>query len=138
MSETTEATDTPETDETGNNREAAKYRRKLREAEGERDALAGQLQAVRAAEVVRLATDRLTKPDAILRTVEVADLLAEDGTVDPAKVEAAVETAITEHGLGDRLAELRNGNRAPREGYRTSNYNGSTTPRFENILAGDY
>lgn len=75
-------------------REAAKYRRQLREAEAERDELRTQLEALRRAEVDRLVTDAKVKPAAVWAVgTELGNLLAEDGTVDPAKVSAAVAAA---------------------------------------------
>lgn len=80
-------------------REAAKYRRQLREAEAERDELRTQLGALRRAEVDRLVTDAKLKPAAVWAAgTELGNLLAADGTVDPAKVAAAV--AATRETLG--------------------------------------
>lgn len=80
-------------------REAAKYRRQLREAEAERDELRTQLEALRRAEVDRLVTEAKLKPAAVWAAgTELGNLLAQDGTVDPAKVGAAV--AATREALG--------------------------------------
>lgn len=80
-------------------REAARYRRQLREAETERDGLRTQLDALRRAEVDRLVTDAKVRPAAVWAAgTELASLLAEDGTVDAAKVTAAV--AATREALG--------------------------------------
>lgn len=80
-------------------REAAKYRRQLREAEAERDELRTQLEALRRAEVDRLVTDAKVKPAAVWAAgTDLASLLAADGTVDPAKVAEAV--TATREALG--------------------------------------
>lgn len=73
-------------------REAAKYRKRLREVEAENTALKEQLTALRRAEVERLTG--LPKPAALWAAgTELEDLLDDAGVVDPAKVAAAVEVA---------------------------------------------
>ena len=118
MSETTneaEAQDTPNLTETVEHptkaeaaaeddgkpgREAARYRRQLREAETERDGLRTQLDALRRAEVDRLVTDAKLKPAAVWAAgIDLASLLAADGTVDPAKVAQAVTTTREVFGI---------------------------------------
>lgn len=90
-----EATET----ESGN-REAARYRTRLREVETERDGLVEQLASMRRAEVERLASDHLAKPAALWAAgVELTDLLDEAGSVDPQKVAAAAEAARNSLGL---------------------------------------
>src|SRR5699024_10999869 len=82
------------------NAEAAKYRVQLREAEAERYTLRQQITAMRTAEIERLAGQHIAKPDALWRTgTTIEDLLTEDGTIDAAAVEAAAQTAISDHGL---------------------------------------
>lgn len=77
-------------------REAARYRVALREVEAERDALRSTVQAFRQAEVTRLAGQHLADPDDLftIGKAEVDALLAEDGTVDVAKVEAATTALL--------------------------------------------
>ena len=79
----------------GPGREAAKYRLRLREAEAERDALAGRLEAAQRREAERLAAD-LSQPGDLwlLGGVTLADLLTDDGEVDPAKVQAATAAVL--------------------------------------------
>lgn len=102
-----EATD-PAAESTGDqgaNREAARYRRQLRAAESERDALAQRVEVMQRAEVERLAgTDhRLTEPAALWATgITLAGLLGEDGQIDTAKVKTAAEGAVTALGLARR------------------------------------
>ncbi len=76
---------------TGNS-EAAKWRIRLRAVEAERDGLAARVAAFTRAEVERHAAPRLADPDDLfsLGKVEVADLLDDEGEVDPEKVEQAV------------------------------------------------
>ncbi|OBC12614.1 hypothetical protein A5784_32825 [Mycobacterium sp. 852013-50091_SCH5140682] len=74
-------------------REAAKYRRRLREAEAERDQLAERVTALQRAEVERLATADGLKPAALWSSTELAGLLDDEGVVDAAKVAAAISGA---------------------------------------------
>jgi hypothetical protein len=88
----------PEGDGTG--REAAKYRRQLRETEAQRDALAERLERHQRAEVERLAGARIEKGSAIWAGgAQLADFLDADGNVDPLAVPAAVDAAIEQLGL---------------------------------------
>lgn len=77
----------------GPGREAAKYRRRLRDVEAERDALKATVAALQRAEVDRLATADGLKPAALWSSAELTDLLAEDGTVDQGMVAAAIAAA---------------------------------------------
>lgn len=88
------------TDERPSRREA-RYRRQLRAAEAERDQLAERLDAMRRAEVERIAADVLAKPAGLWAAgTGLGDLLDADGNVDAAAVRAAAETAQAELGLG--------------------------------------
>jgi len=74
--------------------EAARYRRKLRTVEGERDALAGQLDATRRGIVDAQAAGLGIRPAALWAAgAELDELLADDGSVDAGKVEQAVRAA---------------------------------------------
>lgn len=76
------------------NKEAARYRRRLRDAEAERDALKATVESLQRAEVDRLATDAGLRPAALWANgAEVGELLADDGTVDAARVAAAIAAA---------------------------------------------
>lgn len=97
----------------GPGREAAKYRRRLREAENERDQLAGRVEALQRAEVDRLAKADGMRPAALWASgTELAGLLDDDGTVDAAKVTAAIEGAREQLGIPKPPV----GPRVPREG----------------------
>ncbi|WFR72490.1 hypothetical protein P9209_00160 [Prescottella defluvii] len=78
------------------NHEAAKYRRRLRETEAERDLLATQVEALQRAEILRLASPILAVPEDIFTIGEVSttDLLDDVGKVDQEKVALAVESLI--------------------------------------------
>ncbi len=80
------------------NREAAKYRHRLRATESERDQLAGLVSALQRDEAERLAADHLAVGADLFDVgrVDLANLLAETGRVDPALVAAAVETLLRE------------------------------------------
>ncbi len=84
----------------GPGREAAKYRRRLREAEAERDQLAERIEAMQRAEVERLATADTLRPAALWASgIELADLMADDGTVDGSKVSEAIAGAREQLGI---------------------------------------
>jgi len=75
-----------------------RYREQLREAEAERDRLRGLVEAGQRAEVERLAAARLTDArDLWYRDTSVADMLDDDGHVDPSKLDAAVDSLLAEH-----------------------------------------
>ncbi|WP_142391347.1 hypothetical protein [Mycobacterium sp. ENV421] len=84
----------------GPGREAAKYRRRLRDTEAERDALAARVEALQRAEVERQATVGGLKPAALWASgTELAGLLGDDGTVDESKVSAAIAGARESLGI---------------------------------------
>jgi hypothetical protein len=93
--EQTEGTE-PEVDEgKGKGSEAAKWRTRLRSTEAERDALAARIARLQTSEVHRLAAARMADPDDLtVHGVQVVDLLDDDGEVDEAKVEAAVDDLL--------------------------------------------
>lgn len=98
------------------NAEAAKWRRRLRETEQahldaeatwktERDQLVAQRDALRRAEVDRIATEHGVKPALVWAAgTELGDLVAEDGTVDKDKVAATVDGVRREFLPAPRLA----------------------------------
>lgn len=85
--------------EPGANAEAAKYRRRLRKAEAERDQLAKQVRALRRSEVERQVADRLDDPSDLWRAdgVDLAELLDQDGAIEQAKVDEVAATVTAEH-----------------------------------------
>jgi hypothetical protein len=94
--------DTPaddgEQDDTGGNREAAKYRRRLRATEAERDALRDRLNVLQRSEVERLVADRLRDPSDIWRDgAQIADVLDDGGNVDATKVTALAGAVLKAH-----------------------------------------
>jgi len=90
--------DTTTTDDAGSsgNAEAAKYRRRLREVEAERDALSATLLAARRRDVERHARGHLADVDDAwtIGQWNVDEMLGEDGLVDDAKVAAATSALI--------------------------------------------
>lgn len=98
--EDTEATTEPPTEDTEQespNAEAAKYRKKLREAETERDTLAQRLEAVQRQQVEALLGG--VKPEALWAVTELAALLTDEGTIDADKVTAAIDAAREKFGI---------------------------------------
>lgn len=75
--------------------EAAKYRRRLREAEAQRDALSERLAAAQRREVEQLAGKQLGDgADLWLTGAKLESMLTEAGDVDPAKVADAAKLAV--------------------------------------------
>lgn len=98
-----QAPETPPDDDQDDERagaEAARYRRRLRETEADRDALAARVETYQRAAVEQAAAEVLTVPRSIWAAgVEIADLLDDDGVVDRAKVVAAAKAAAADLGL---------------------------------------
>lgn len=98
-------------------RPRAKYRRRLREAEAERDALQETVTAMRRADVERIAADVLKMPNALWKSgIDVGDLLDDNGRTYAEKVTTAAETAREALGLAGSRDHLLRGNVSPREG----------------------
>jgi hypothetical protein len=90
------AVDAPDGDDPKANREAAKYRRRLRETEAERDSLAQRVERMQRAEVERISAERLAEPDDLWTFgTALADVLTDDGDVNADAVQAAVEALLT-------------------------------------------
>lgn len=91
--------DTENTD-SGDDRQAAKLRKRAQAAEAERDALREQVQALQRQQIDAQVTAAGIKPTAVWATgVELAELTADDGTVDAEAVTAAIERARDELGV---------------------------------------
>lgn len=75
------------------NPEAAKWRVRFREAETELEALRSRVADMQAADISRLATGpgKLHDGGDLLLTAQIADLLNDEGAVDPEKVSEAVK-----------------------------------------------
>lgn len=81
-------------------KEAARYRRQLRAAESERDALAEQVTALRRAAVEdRLKTHRVPPAGFWASGVELETLLDENGHIDDEAIKAAADNAVETLGL---------------------------------------
>lgn len=110
-------------EETGGNKEAAKYRTRLRAAEAERDALATRVQSLQRAEAERLAGEHLAKGAALWAGgTELADLLDVDGNLDTAKIATRAAQVREEYGIPRRTTHIvpREGNNPPVVGNGTS------------------
>ncbi|RUP35019.1 MAG: hypothetical protein EKK51_00225 [Mycolicibacterium sp.] len=87
--------DTPDTTDTTEspNKEAAKWRTKLRDTEAERDGLATRLETMQRAEAERLAAQHLANgADLWLTGTTLTDMLDDNGNLDPAKITTAATT----------------------------------------------
>lgn len=94
---TIEATDDDTSDDAGDKpgREAAKYRKRLRETEAERDVLAAQLLELRQGVIDDIATKAGVDPKLLTANgYELSGFLDEDGKIIRAKVDDAVQTTI--------------------------------------------
>lgn len=129
---TPESTDSSESQESadetagkGPNAEAIKYRTKLRAAEVERDQLAATVETLQRAEVTRLAGGILAQGGDLLELGghELADLLAEDSTVDPERVTALAKElqlsrpGLSKHGIGNSHMNFGQVATGPASGY---------------------
>jgi len=100
--EATEGQETPETpdpapetpEEPNPNKEAAKYRVRLREAEAELERARERVSALEARELAAMASD-LLQADDLSRFVNVDDLRDESGALDAERVKAAIDELKT-------------------------------------------
>lgn len=120
--------DTPaepsETSESENgNAEAAKYRRRLRDTETERDTLAERVQRMQRTDVERHVGDRLAVAADLfdVGSVNLDDLLDQDGNVDPGLVDTAV------YGLLEARPGLGKTARLPKGPTVTGHHSGGAT-----------
>ncbi|UAK35201.1 hypothetical protein K8O92_16080 [Nocardia asteroides] len=110
------------------NREAAKYRRQLRETETERDALRERVTAYERTEVERLAADRLADPsDLWTGGTDLETLRGKDGAIDPAKVGKAIEGVLESHPHWQRATRPRPAVGSLRSGASGSSVDGLAT-----------
>lgn len=80
--------------------EAAKWRRKLRDTETELGALREHVQALQRQQIDAHVTAQGVKPEAVWASgVELSELVAADGTIDPGKVKAAIAATREKFGL---------------------------------------
>ncbi len=80
--------------------EAARWRRKLREVEEQRDELAARVEAMQREQVAALLTREQVEAEALYATgTQLADLLDADGRPDPEKVAAAARQAADALGV---------------------------------------
>jgi hypothetical protein len=85
-------------DDRGGNREAAKYRRQLRDAEAQRDDLSDRLATLQRREAERLAAEHLADGADMWRGgLDLAALLDGDGNLDPNKVADAAHATRKAH-----------------------------------------
>lgn len=91
----TEAQEAQDAPESGNS-EAARYRRRLRDAEAERDAHATRIEAFQRRDVARLAGETLAQPSDLFDVGgrDLADLLDDAGEVDADKVTMAAAALL--------------------------------------------
>ena len=80
-------------------KEAAKYRRRLRDTEAERDRLSERLSVLQRAEATRLAAEHLADGSDLFLdgSTQLADLLTEGGEVDGARVAELAKGLLASH-----------------------------------------
>jgi hypothetical protein len=101
----TESTETSESvvddnaeERTPDDNEAAKYRRKLRDAESKLAAQDERLQAMQRNEAQRLAAVKLADPQDLWRDgAQLTDVIDDAGQVDPAKLDGLIGTVLEAH-----------------------------------------
>lgn len=92
--------DDPEAAEDSANGEAAKYRRRLRSVEAERDTLAQQVQALQRQQVEQLCQAARIRPQAVWGSgAELSAMLNDDSSVNPEAVAEAINTAREQFGI---------------------------------------
>lgn len=79
-------------DERGGNAEAAKWRRKTRAAEAERDALRERVDGHDRAEVESRAREELHDPADLFSVTSLEELRGDDGVLDAGKLDTVLET----------------------------------------------
>lgn len=88
----------PGEERTPDGNEAAKYRRKLRDAEAERDGLIDRLQVMQRSEAERLAASKLADPQDLWRDgAQLADVLDDAGHVDATKLDGLINGVLDAH-----------------------------------------
>ncbi|WP_255783414.1 hypothetical protein [Mycobacteroides abscessus] len=96
--EDTTTEDDADSDDSGDKsgREAAKYRRRLRETEAQRDTLAAQLSALRQGVIDDIAASAGVDPKLLAANgYELSSFLDEDGKIIRAKVDEAIQATVT-------------------------------------------
>lgn len=79
-------------------KDAARYRSRLRETEGERDALRTTIEGYHRVEAERIAADHLADGADLWRDgAEITELLGDDGRIDAGKVADAARTMVEAH-----------------------------------------
>lgn len=98
------------------NAEAAKYRRRLREAQAELKTVTAQLDAVQRQQIEAMLEPSGVKPEAIWAVTELAELLDDTGSIDPDKLAGAIEAAREKFGI----PKISKGNYVPGVGNQPS------------------
>ncbi|MGP4058886.1 hypothetical protein ACTWP6_29415 [Mycobacterium sp. 4D054] len=86
-------------------KEAKKYRQRAQAAEAERDTLKTRLESLQRNEIERLAAEHLKDGTDLWRDgAQLADLLDDDGNIDPTKIADLTQTLVTAHPHWRKLA----------------------------------
>jgi hypothetical protein len=83
---------------TPDDKEAARYRRRLRETESERDGLAERLQVIQRGDAERIAASKMADPADLWRDgAQLADVLDDAGQVDTDLLDGLIGTVLGSH-----------------------------------------
>ncbi len=111
-------------------REAAKYRRQLREVEAERDELRATLDHVQHAEVERATGDRLVSHELLwIDGHKASEFYSKNGQIDPAKLDARVQQVRDKFGDGV-FTKPQRGPFVPNEGRQPRNPGAGSGSKF--------
>lgn len=92
------ATTEPVADDAADEPRDRRTRERLRAAETDAEQLRSLVDSMRRAEVDRLSMARLADPGDLFRDgATMADMIGEDGNVDPARVDAAITKVVADH-----------------------------------------
>lgn len=116
------------------NREAAAYRRRLRDAEAERDALAERLADAQRQNVTSQVAQRFADPGDFWSTTQLSDVLGEDGGVDGEKLSAAMDAALEAKPHWRKLASVTESVSTVRSNDRVEDT--SSQPTWADVLQG--
>jgi|GEM_PF-2860488 len=112
-----EAQDETEADDGKSGGREARYRKRAQEAEAQRDALSATVERLQLRQVEQVITAAGLKPAAVFAVAELKDLIADDGTPDESKLDAAVQTARDRLGIPRPTIQRQMGMRSGASGH---------------------
>lgn len=95
----------------------ARYRKQVQKVKAERDALSATVERLQRRQAEQVITARGLKPAAVFAVAELKDLIADDGTLDESKLDAAVQTARDRLGIPRPTVQRQTGMRSGASGH---------------------